>query len=217
MPIATRIQDELRQQPETGMGWQLVEVRRRYETVATEAVVRTPGATGDRVREGFAVNQVRRAEELLESGSSLAALRVLTRAQAVTEGVIPRSFAILAQSPAADAPTEWSDTGERFLRFSAFARDHRILPDGSVTAGTYVTTYADGLKVTTGSQAVARYALPNPDPAVHRFHLRPPEEILVRRGIVQPAFGQPGGGVEVIFENGAPARTLYHYDTIPAR
>jgi hypothetical protein len=53
------------------------------------------------------------------------------------------------------------------------------------------------------------------DGELHRFYLRPPDPIPVRRGRVQPAFGQPGGGVEVIFETGVPPRTKYKQDTIP--
>lgn len=67
----------------------------------------------------------------------------------------------------------------------------------------------------TGKDAVRRYALPNPDPAVYRYYLEPPTIIDVRRGTVQPAFGQPGGGAEVIFENGAPSGTKRAQDRIP--
>jgi hypothetical protein len=67
----------------------------------------------------------------------------------------------------------------------------------------------------TGMDAVRRYALPNPDPAVHRFFLKPLAAIPVRRGTVQPAYGRPGGGAEVIFEEGAPAGTKYEQDEIP--
>src|SRR5436190_1959944 len=65
-------------------------------------------------------------------------------------------------------------------------------------------------------EAVERYALPNPDPATHRFYLRPPAPIPVRRGTVQPANGHQGGGDEVIFDNGAPAKTRYKQDVIPS-
>lgn len=67
----------------------------------------------------------------------------------------------------------------------------------------------------TGAEAVERYALPNPEPAVHQLWLRPPDPIPVRRGTVQPAFGHKGGADEVIFETGAPTGTCHKRDSIP--
>ena len=71
--------------------------------------------------------------------------------------------------------------------------------------------------VKSGMDAVRRYALARPEPAVHRYYLEPRRLISIRRGTVQPAFGQPGGGVEAIFERGAPAGTKRKQDEIPPR
>jgi len=82
--------------------------------------------------------------------------------------------------------------------------------------GTYATTAADAARVATGTQAVARYALPNPTPAIHRFTIQPPVGTNLQRGIAQPAYGQPGGGVEVIFTAGSPDHTVtFPPDIIP--
>ncbi|MBI4263103.1 MAG: hypothetical protein HY657_01900 [Acidobacteria bacterium] len=104
--------------------------------------------------------------------------------------------------------TETTKTGEVFVRFSAFQNDNRIREDGSLRPGTYATTEEDARNVKTGRDAVARYALSNPQPASYRFTIRPEIDTVIQKGIVQPAFEQPGGGVEVIFKDGAAPNTV---------
>lgn len=101
-----------------------------------------------------------------------------------------------------------------FVRFSAFRNDRRILPDGSLRRGTYVTSARDAQMVPSGYAAVGRYALPNPLPAVHRFDilLRGPVQGLV--GTVAPAYSQAGGGVEVELVYGAPAASVRNHSQI---
>ena len=60
-----------------------------------------------------------------------------------------------------------------------------------------------------------RYALENKKPASNLFTITPPEKTSLRRGTVQPAYGEPGGGVEVIFVNGSPDGTVTGPETIP--
>jgi len=55
---------------------------------------------------------------------------------------------------------------------------------------------------------VKRDALPNPKPAVHVFTIDPPVRTKLKCGITQPVYGQSGGGVEVIFVNGSPDKTV---------
>ena len=48
------------------------------------------------------------------------------------------------------------------------------------------------------------------------IHLNPPVRItILKRGVVQPAYGQPGGGVEVILVNGSPPNTVTGPKQIP--
>jgi hypothetical protein len=210
----------LRQQPETGMGYQVLELR-GVALGAEHVVVANATRTVDVARGRFVVWEgVEKATEerivkTLQGPAGEARFRVLSRDEAVVAKII-ESRRAAAGGPANEAPLEQSDPGERFLRHSAFPNDIRILEDGSVVEGTYVTTYDDSMNhVKTGTDAVRRYALPNRDPAVHRYYLRPPTRIPVQRGTVQPAYGQPGGGVEVIFLEGAPPRTKYYQDEIP--
>ena len=70
---------------------------------------------------------------------------------------------------------------------------------GAIRAAiSYATTEADARNVGTGREAVARYALPDPAPASFVFTILPDGGTVIQRGTVQPAFGQPGGGVEVL-------------------
>jgi hypothetical protein len=101
--------------------------------------------------------------------------------------------------PAIKAEPEPCAAAERFVRFSAFANDHRITDDGRLRPGSYATTWIDAQQVKTGADAVRRYALPNEKPAVFWFDIQPMKPTQIQRGIVQPANKQPGGGVEVIF------------------
>jgi hypothetical protein len=105
---------------------------------------------------------------------------------------------------------------EKFKRFSAYANDRRVTASGALVPGTYATTEQDAAKhVKTGRDAVKRYALPNPAPAVHVFTIEPPLRTRLQRGVAQPAYGQPGGGVEVIFVNGSPDKTVTGPAQIP--
>jgi hypothetical protein len=57
--------------------------------------------------------------------------------------------------------------------------------------------------------------LPNPAPASYVFTGKPKKDTVIQRGIAQPAYGQPGGGVEVYFKNGTQAGTVTGPDKIP--
>jgi hypothetical protein len=104
---------------------------------------------------------------------------------------------------------------EQFARFSAFLKDRRIQPDGSLLPGTYVTSKLDANFATSGFAVVGRYALPNIMPAVHRFDIVVSGTISGLVGTVAPAFAQSGGGVEIEFTAGAPAGSVTGGATIP--
>lgn len=84
-------------------------------------------------------------------------IKVLSRREAVAKGLFEARAYSAGRGAAADAASELSKKDEEFRRFSAFADDIRILADGSVVPGTYVTTQSDAEKVTTGKEPVERY------------------------------------------------------------
>lgn len=98
---------------------------------------------------------------------------------------------------------------EGFVRFSAFSADRRILPNGSVLAGTYASTVADFRVVPSGFAAVGRYALPNATAASFVYMIVPGPGWPIRGGTVRPAFSQAGGGVEVLLTAGAPPGSAF--------
>lgn len=218
--IHPQVTEILLRQPETGMGWQLVEVVTPSGAADTVRVLNaeflSSGVTSNLARESRSLEPRAPIRAALIEGRANTKVRALTRSQAVERGLLlERKYGQRGQ-PASEADPELSKLDEEFRRFSAFENDRRIAGDGSLLAGTYATTAVDAyLHIRTGMDAVRRYALPNPDPAVHRFWLRPHVQLKVQRGIAQPAYEQPGGGAEVIFVNGAPSRTSYKQDTIP--
>jgi hypothetical protein len=116
--------------------------------------------------------------------------------------------------PAKTAPEEKTKANEVFKRYSAYQKDNRLQANGSWSDGTYATTEEDAKNVKTGKDAVSRYALPDPEPACYVFTGKPDKDTPIQRGIVEPAFGQPGGGVEVLFPKGTQANTVTGPETI---
>lgn len=81
--------------------------------------------------------------------------------------------------------------------------------------GTFATTAEDAEHVKTGRDAVIRYALENKKSANKRFTITPATDTRLQRGIVQPAYGEPGGGVEVIFVDGTCDYSVSAPDILP--
>ena len=226
--VITRIHPSLTERltdsPETGMGYQILDVSLKPNLSGYVLVQNAEVAIEAKEHKGFKALMTKVLEMGVE-GKLMKALsetpdkvnfRILSLAQAVSSGLIDRKSEETKEGPASEAIPQMSVPPERFLRYSAFENDRRINSDGSVKPGTYTTTYSDGTThVSTGMDAVRRYALPNPLPAVNKFELQPPGPIKVRRGRVAPAYGQPGGGKEVIFDNGASAGTLKSKSKIP--
>jgi hypothetical protein len=206
-------------QPESGMGFQIVELTMTDRSTATGTVYNADLLLLDTepkdrlLRETY--DQLVRAAE--DAGSRIHSVRVLPRRTADRGPRVmeDRSQTGQTSGPAKDAPTEKTSFGQMFKRFTAYENDHRVTSDRSLLPGTYATTAEDAQNVSSGRQAVARYALPNPAPASWVFTAIPDDETAIQRGIVEPAYGQPGGGVEVIFSEGTQRRTVTGPKKIP--
>jgi hypothetical protein len=151
----------------------------------------------------------------LSFGEDIRSLKVLQTEADVSPRVRESSSSTKSSSGASDALEEELQEEERFKRFSAYANDRRVTASGALVPGTYATTEEDAKHVKTGRDAVKRYALPNPAPAVHVFTIEPPLRTRLQRGVAQPAYRQPGRGVEVIFVNGSPDKTVTGPAQIP--
>lgn len=196
----------LRNQPESGMGYQNVEATtfdnkiKRGTAYNAELLV-----FGDEPRDMLRTASFRRLIELSQtSAGEIRDLRLLPRRTITT---LSKEAATKAGG-ATEAAEEKTKEGEVFKRFVAYEKDIRLQEDKSWSAGTFATTEEDAKNVNSGKEAVARYALPNPEPASYRFTGKPKKETVIQRGTVAPANNQPGGGVEVFFKNGTQPNTV---------
>ena len=110
----------------------------------------------------------------------------------------------LRDREAKDAPKEYANGEEMFVRLSAFENDKRIdFKNKRLLSGSYTTTTSDYITcLETNDDPIDRYALPNNDPIQWAFFIKPAKNDSLQRGVVAPNFGKAGGGIEVYFENG---------------
>lgn len=214
-------QGKLLKQPESGMGYQLVEVvtEKNQALIAIAYNAERVAALNEpdlRAR----LHSAAAGFSVTGAGTQLRAIRVLGADElsrhAFSVAEAPSAHGA-RPGPAKDAAQIPCKAGEVFKRFSTFQNDRRIRPDGSLLPGSYATTEEDAHHVHTGEDAVAQYALPNPTPAVNVFTIMPQPATPIQSGIVEPAHGQPGGGVEVIFPGGTAAHTVSGLIKIPPR
>ena len=104
---------------------------------------------------------------------------------------------------------------EVFYRYSAFANDRRLQQSGFVPAGTYFTSHGDTRFAVSGLGAVARYALPNPAPAIFCRAIGIPHGAALMCGTTSPKFGQSGGGVEIRLDRGVQGARIYDPEILP--
>jgi hypothetical protein len=207
---------ELLAQPETGMGYQLVDATLSDNTTVRGVAYNAELLSLDNEPRVSVPTPYRTLLESAKSASGrIKSLRVIPRAGSTTFSMARESSAAKPAGPAKDAADEKTTAGEVFKRFSAYQSDRRVLPDGSLDKGSFATTEDDARNVKTGADAVVRYALPNPSPASYRFTIRPDARTVLKKGVAAPAYGQPGGGVEVIFSNGTQPNTVTGPDQIP--
>jgi hypothetical protein len=199
-------------QAESGMGYQIVNVKYSNDTtercIVYNAEILIPFYELEQIS-----NKYTTYTRLLErAGSSANIIIGLT----VTSKPIVEKFGRMKETVGADeSPITYTSKNDIFKRFSAFKNDKRITPNGGLMPGTYATTYDDALNVSTGMDAVSRYALPSSKPASYVFTIKPFEYTVIQQGIVQPANEQPGGGVEIIFVKGTTNNTVSGPITIP--
>jgi hypothetical protein len=112
---------------------------------------------------------------------------------------------------AKDGEEEYTNGNETFVRVSAYENDRRIdLEKRRLIEGSYTTTLIDYYDcIFTDDEPIDRYALPNDEKVKWAFYIRAKSADVLQRGVVQPAFGHEGGGIEVFFESGTSENTFY--------
>ncbi len=207
-------------QPESGMGYQNVEVKCttgiRKGTVYNGELLLWEEEPRTFLVEGVYQRLVKTADSI--EGRMIESIRVVrptapSRPPTVTEKFAERMLG----KPASEGEPKKTKAGEVFMRFTAYIKDRRITSDKGLLPGTYATTEADSRHVKTGAEAVERYALPDPKPAKYRYRIDPLKDTVYREGIVQPANEHKGGGVEVIFDKGTDKHTVSGPDILPEK
>lgn len=215
--LSTNQINELISQPETGMGYQFVEATMSTYSSVKGVVLNAEVFIPESKIEKIMGRRFRTYSAVLNEAEQPGYIRSL---KVIHKGALhlgeSKYFAKSTQAPASEAAISLTEKDEIFKRFSPYRNDHRVTDEGGLVPGTYSTTEEDARNVKTGAEATLRYALPSDEPAIYIFTIQPPEKTAVRIGVVQSANGKPGGGVEVLFDNGSPKKTVTGPDTIPA-
>lgn len=211
-------------QPETGMGYQLVEFR--ADTLSglvqgiafnAEIVVDLDGEFDPSrrllARQGFGYVAAR--ADMTRSMAAVRDLKVVAhhgraRTSMVAEPRAAKCGRIPGPVAALDAREENANGQETFVRLSAYWNDRRVdQVRKRLIPGTFSTMLRDyRLCVECPDEPIDRYALPNEEKITTAFHVRPSIADILQRGRVQPNFGHAGGGEEAYFKNGTSDGSL---------
>lgn len=221
--LTSGIRQKLLSLPETGMGYQVIEARRydksfkeRYLVYNCELIIEYDDRFAEFRRkiktEGYK-NVLNKADYLIIDTNtiSLVARREITGISALTERERKEKGRHSDGKGAIDSPEEYADGKELFTRLSPFEDDIRIdFKNKKLRRGTFTTTYLDYqtcLKY--DDDPIDRYALPSDEKIKWAFFIQPKKTDTLQRGIVQPAFGHDGGGIEAYFEKGTSNNTYF--------
>jgi hypothetical protein len=215
------LQLNLQELPETGMGYQIIEgtqvgkyVSQRFVVYNSELVV---GLDTD-----FDFNKKRIINEGYSSIKTSSPYLELKDFQIVSRSKI-KEFRYLSESKkrekgrytggtgATDNQEEYANGDEIFVRLSAYGDDKRIdFENRKLKDGSFTTTYVDyQICKSHIDDPVDRYALPNNEEIKWAFYIQPKSYDKLQRGIVQPAFGHDGGGIEAYFKMELPLIRYY--------
>ncbi len=208
--------------PETGMGYQVIEAKRSGEIYKNKYVVYNGELVIDldnRLLEfkekikikGFSKALSEAENWLCETESISLVSKSLLLEKRVLSETEKKDKKRHSGSGAREHPKESANGREIFVRLSAYENDRRIdFVKKRLVEGSYTTTYLDYLEcVRLPDDPIDRYALPNDDPVEWAFYVRPETKDQLQRGVVQPAFGHAGGGIEAFFENGTSVDTYF--------
>ena len=210
--LSTAQETDLLNQPETGMGYQVVEaskvgnyLQEKYLVLNSEIVIEINASTHENVRK--VINQGIVAFKASASTITFHAIHVLNEKQFRNSVSEPNTE---NQKGATDNPVKNATGDEVFIRLSAFDNDRRVdKVKKCLRPGAFTTTMDDYLNCkSTSDDPVERYALPNNDEIKFAFHIQPLKSDTLQQGIVQPANNKRGGGKEVYFANGTAAATF---------
>lgn len=206
-------ENELLNQPETGMGYQVVEasktgsyIKEKFLVLNSEVVIEMNASTSDNVRKIITegIYSIKASANYI----TLNAMSVLNEKQfrnTVNESKNEN------EKGAIENPVVNANGKEIFVRLSAFDNDRRVDKiNKCLRPGSYTTTMKDYLKCISPppDDPIERYALPSNDEIKFTFHIQPKKTDTLQRGTVQPANGKRGGGEEAYFAKGTASGTF---------
>jgi hypothetical protein len=207
--------------PESGMGYQIIEAKLYRKTEKNRFVVYNSELIVDLdiqfldfkrkiIMEGYSAILSKVEKLLIETSTiSLVPRKQITEYRLLTESKKKEKGRHSGGKGAVDNPKETASGGELFARLSAYENDKRIdFINKKLKSGTFATTNDDyNVCVRTNDDPIDRYALPNDETIKWTFYIQPKKDDILQRGIVQPAFGHDGGGIEAYFEYGTSEKT----------
>lgn len=205
-------ENELLNQPETGMGYQVIEAlrkgtytREKFLILNSEVVIEMNTDTSYNVRK--VINE---GIFSFKSNASLITLNIMSVFDEKQFSDIVSESKDEDEKGAKENEVVNADGEEIFVRLSAFYNDRRVDKiNMCLRPGSYTTTMVDYIKCKdTNDDPVERYALPNNYKIKFAFHIQPKKTDTLQRGIVQPANGKRGGGKEAFFAKGTSAGTF---------
>lgn len=207
--------------PETGMGYQTIKAKpiselyeKKYIVYNAELIIPYDKQFEEYKHKlktvGFQ-NLIKEAERIELDKSSIVLIdrREITQYVSLTESEITKKRHLDGKG-ASENDEELANGKEMFVRLSAYKDDKRIdFVNKKLLPGTYTTTHLDYLDcIDNFDDPIDRYALPNNEPIKWAFFVLPKKLVdTLQRGIVQPAFGHKGGGLEAYFRKGTSENT----------
>lgn len=217
--------------PETGMGYQLFEAalygrsqKSRYCAYNSELIIDLDNNFASNKRMVFSKHFGTILNEVKSLAIETSSISLIRKSPIVdTVKNLSLDFKMMSESSkkvkhrsiggkaAIDSPKENANGSEIFVRLSAYEIDRRIdFQNKRLLDGTFATTQVDYLHCYLyNDDPVDRYALPNDEIINWVFYIQPKKTDSLQRGIVQPAFGHQGGGIEAYFEKGTSNNTYF--------
>lgn len=201
------MQAKLLSLPETGMGYQVFSgisnfapFPQRFIAFNAQLILPLSNASVDKH-----LFSTRGMKSILDHATigSFSDVHILLKNQMKQVNDTPVSYSpkISSRTGAIHNNPVWANGTDRFVRLSAYENDLRVnLQLKCLIPGSYTTTYADFIECKeTDADPIDRYALPNEEQIKHVFHVQPSSVDWYRSGIVEPANGHNGGGVEALY------------------
>ena len=209
--VSSEQQQELRNIPETGMGYQLIEARFIWDYSMKEFIV----LNSELLIENDYLSKTY-LREVASKGFNLSLRNALIKDLKNIKLVNRKNPLNLVQenssneSAAKENPIIYPDGNTYFVRLSAYDDDKRVDKiNNCLLPGTYTTSKKDyEVCVSKSDNPIERYALPNDETIECAFHIKPETKDGFKFGIVQPDFGKRGDGEECFFENGTSFGTF---------